>query len=67
MLCTWHAYLHRSCVPRPMHHVLIQLAAWMTYAFWSLFLSLNDLPAQQRFFKQEYRVKVKQDKMEFSA
>ena len=39
----------------------------MTYAFWSLFLSLNYLPAQQPFFKQEYRVKVKQDRMEFSA
>jgi len=65
MLCKWLAYLHRSGMPRPIHYVLIQLTTWITYAFRSLFLS--HLPALQWFFKQEYRVKVKQDKLDFLA
>ena len=67
MLCKGHAYLHRSGMPRSMHYVLIQLTTRITYAFWSLVLSLSYLPALRLFFKQEFRVNIKQDKMEFSA
>ena len=50
-----------------MYYVLIQLTLQITHAFRSLFLSLSHLPALWLFFKQEYSVKVKEDKMEFLA